>query len=101
MHLAIRRLDEAEFVDARKGRHRADQPDVRPFWRFDRTNAPVVGWMDVAHFEAGAIAAETTRPESRQATLVRQLRKRVRLVHELGKLRTPKEVTNDRAQRLR
>ena len=34
--LAVRRLDEAEFVDARETRHRRDQADVRAFRRLDR-----------------------------------------------------------------
>ena len=33
----------------------------------------------------------------RQTTLVRQFRERIRLVHELGELRTTKEIANDRA----
>ena len=35
--------------------------------------------VDVAHFEAGALAGETTRPEGREASLVRDLGERVRL----------------------
>ena len=54
---AVRRFDEAEIVDARERRQRADQTDVRTFRRFDRANAAVVRRMNVADFEARAIAA--------------------------------------------
>ncbi len=84
-----------------KVRHRADQTDVRTFRRLDRTNAAVVRRMHVAHFESGAIARQSARPERRQTTLVRQLRQRIRLIHELRKLRATEEIANDRAQRLR
>ena len=82
-HDAIGRLDEAEPVDAPVGRQRTDQSDVRAFRRFDRTDAAVVRVVDVAHFEACAFAREAARAECRQAPLVRQLRQRVGLVHEL------------------
>ena len=92
VHDAVRRLDEAEPVDARIGRERADQADVRTFRRLDRTDAAVVRVVDVAHFEAGALARETARPERREAALVRQLGQRVRLVHELRELRGAEEL---------
>src|SRR5262245_3736997 len=81
--LSIRRFDKAKFVDARE---RADQANVRTFGRFDGTNSAVVRWMNVAHFKAGALPAQTSRAESRQAALVGQFCKRIRLIHELRKL---------------
>src|SRR6516164_11860425 len=84
--LAIGCFDKAKLVDARERAHRADQPDVWAFGRFDRTNAAVVRWMNVAHFKAGALAAQTSRAESRQAALVGQFCERIRLIHELRKL---------------
>src|SRR5262245_5872168 len=42
LHLAVRRLDEPELVDARVARQRRDQADVRTFRRLDRADAPVV-----------------------------------------------------------
>ena len=83
LHLAVRRFDKSEFVDPRKRAHRADETDVRTFRRFDRTNAAVVRRMHVAHFESRAIAAQSTWPEGRETALVRQLRERIRLIHEL------------------
>ena len=56
--------------------------------------------MNVAHFEAGAIAAQTARPEGGETTLVRQFGERVRLIHELRELRTAEEITHDCAKRL-
>ena len=84
--LAVRRLDEAEFVDPGIGRHRVDQTDVRTFRRLDRADAAVVRRMNVADFEAGAIAVETAWPEGGETALVRQLGERVRLIHELRQL---------------
>ncbi len=57
--------------------------------------------MHVADFEARAIAAQTAWPEGRETALVRQLRERIRLIHELRELRAAEEVANHRAQRLR
>ncbi len=42
LDLAVRRLDEAELVDARVGRQRRDEADVRTFRRLDRADAAVV-----------------------------------------------------------
>src|SRR5262249_19834862 len=61
--LAIRRFDETKFIDAREGAHRTDQADVWTFRRLDGTNTAVMRRMNVAHFEAGALAAETSRSE--------------------------------------
>ena len=98
---AVRRLDEAELVDARVGRERVDEADVRTFRRFDRADAAVVRRMNVADFEAGALAVETARPERGEAALVRDLGERVDLVHELRQLRTREEIADDGRQRLR
>ena len=70
-HLAIGRLDEAHLVDARKGRERRDETDVRTFRRLDRADPAVVGRMHVADFEARTLARQTAWPESREAPLVR------------------------------
>src|SRR5205085_5355407 len=86
LDFAIRRFDESEFVDPRKGAHRADETDVRTFRRFDRADAAVMRWMHVTHFEARAITAQPARPEGRETALMRQLRERIRLIHELREL---------------
>src|SRR3954466_9379339 len=86
LHRAVGRLDEAVFVDARKGRERRDEPDVRAFRRLDRADAPVVGRVDVAHLEPGALAGEAARAQSGEPPLVSDLAERIRLVHELREL---------------
>ena len=58
LHAAIRRLDEAVVVDARKAGERADQTDVRAFRRFNRADAAVVRRVNVAHFESRAFARQ-------------------------------------------
>ncbi len=50
--------------------------------------------MHVADFEAGALTGETTGPKGGEATLVRDLREGVGLVHELRELRGAEELTN-------
>src|SRR5713101_3956019 len=100
-HFAIWRFDKTEFIDARESAHRTDQADVWTFWRLDRTNAAVMRWMNVAHFEPSAFTTKTSRAESRQATFVRQLRERIGLIHELRKLRPAKEIADNCAERLR
>ena len=101
LHDAVRRLDEAEVVDARVARERRDQSDVRTFRRFDRAHAAVLRIVHVAHFEAGALARQTARSERRQTTLVRQLGERIRLIHELRQLRRTEERLDHRADRAR
>ena len=101
LHLAVRRLDEAELVDARVARQRRDQADVRTFRRLNRADAAVVRRVDVADLEAGALARQTAWPERRETPLVRDLRERVGLVHELRQLRRPEELANRGHDRLR
>ena len=100
LDLAVRRLDEAELVDARVGRQRRDEADVRTFRRLDRADAAVVRRVHVAHLEAGALAGQTTGPERREATLVRDLGQRVGLVHELRQLRGAEVLLDHRRDRL-
>ena len=73
-HAAIRRLDEAVFVDAGKARQRADQADVRTFRRLNGADAAVVRRVYVAHFEARTLAAQTARPKGGKPPLVGDLR---------------------------
>ena len=98
--LAIRRFDKAELVDTRKARQRRDQSDVRTFRRLDRADAAVVRRVNVADLESGTLTRQTARPESRQTTLVRDLRQRIGLVHELRQLRRAEELANRGRHRL-
>ena len=90
--LAVRRLDEAELRDGRHRRERADQADVRAFRGLDRAHAAVVGRVDVAHLDRGALAGQAAGTERRQAAAVRQAVQRVRLLHELRQLRRAEEL---------
>ena len=101
LDLAVGRFDEAVFVDPRIGRERVDQADIRPFRGLDRTDAPVVRRVHVAHLEAGALARETTRTKRRQTPLVRDLRERIGLVHELRELRRAEELAHSSCRWLR
>ncbi|MNY04736.1 hypothetical protein D3C86_1374320 [compost metagenome] len=60
-----------------------------------------MGRVNVADFEAGALAGQTTRSKSRKTTLVGDFRKRVHLVHELRQLRGTEEFANGGSCRLR
>jgi DNA-directed RNA polymerase subunit beta len=53
---AVRGLHEAERVDPRVRRQRADEADVRAFRRLDRAHAAVVRRVDVTDLEAGPLA---------------------------------------------
>src|SRR4030095_6327329 len=82
-HFAVRGLDKTKLVDARERTHRADQTNVRTFRRLDRANPTVMRWMAVAHLNAVTFAAQTSGPERGQTAFMRQLGKRIRLIHEL------------------
>ena len=99
-HNAVRRFDEAEIVHLGKGRQGNDQADVRPFRRFDGADAPVVGGMHVANLKARPFAGQPAGAQSRQAPLVRHLRKRVGLVHELRQLGCAKKLLEHSCHRL-
>ncbi len=99
-HAPVRRLEEAVFIRARIQRERIDEADVRAFRRFDRAHAAVVRRMHVAHFEARALARQAARPQRGNAALVRDLRQRVRLVHELRQLRAAEELLDRGRDRL-
>src|SRR5580765_654456 len=101
LHLAVRRLDEAELVDARVARQRRDEADVRTFRRLDRADASVVRRVHVAHLESGTFTRQTARSERRETPLVRDLGERIGLVHELAELRRPEELANRGHDRLR
>ena len=57
--------------------------------------------MDVADFEAGAVAVEAAGPEGGETTLVRELGQRVDLVHQLGQLAAGEEFADRVAEGLR
>ena len=99
-HSAVRRFDEAVFVQAGIEGQRVDQADVRAFRRFDRAYAAVVRDVHVAHLEAGALAGQTARAQRGDTTLVRDLGQRVGLVHELRQLRRTEELLERRGNRL-
>ena len=98
--LAVGRFHEAEIIDLGEGGQRGDQADVRAFRRFDRADAAVVGGMNVADLEAGAVAGQAARPQGGQAALVGQFGQRIDLVHELRELAAAEEIADDRRERL-
>ena len=56
--------------------------------------------VHVAHFEAGALARETARTKRRETPLVRDLRQRIGLIHELRQLRGAEELAHRGGRRL-
>ena len=56
--------------------------------------------VNVADFESGALTRQTARPKCRQTALVRDLRQRVGLVHELRQLRRSEELADGSHDRL-
>ena len=97
---AVRCLDETVFVQARIQGQRVDQADVRTFRRFNRADAAVVRDVNVAYFEAGALAGQTTGAKGRNTALVGDLGQRIGLVHELRQLRSAEELFESRGNRL-
>ncbi|OQB36791.1 MAG: hypothetical protein BWY06_02684 [Candidatus Latescibacteria bacterium ADurb.Bin168] len=85
-HHPVRRLDESVLVDPRMRRERHDKTDVLAFRGLDGAHTPVVSMVNVAHLEPGAFPRKTTRPQSAEPPLVRQLVQRVCLCHELAEL---------------
>ena len=81
-------------------RQRANEADVGALGRLDGAHARVVGVVDVtdgrgdvrAAAGAGLVAGEAARAKRGQATLVREARQRVVLVHELRQLRGAEEL---------
>src|SRR5207245_2049312 len=59
LHLPVRRLDEAELVDARVARQRRDEADVRTFRRFNWTDASVMRRVHIADLEPRPLARQT------------------------------------------
>ena len=88
---AVRRLDEAEVVDARVSREVGDQADVRTFRGLDRAQAAVVRVVYVSNLEGCTVTGQTAGAEGRHTALVRQLCQRVVLVHELRERRGTEE----------
>ena len=99
-HAAVRRLDEAVFIDARESRERVDEADVRTFRRLDRADAAVMRRMHVAHLEARALARQAARTKRRETALMGDLRERIGLIHELRQLRRAEELAHRRRRRL-
>src|SRR5579859_6281314 len=99
-NLAVRALDEAVLIDAGIGRQRVDQTDIRTFGGLDRADTAIMGRVHVAHFEAGALTGQTTRPEGRETALMGDFRQRVGLIHELAELRAAEELTDSGGGRL-
>ena len=86
VNLAVRCLDETETVDTSVVRKRTDKTDVRTFRSLNRTHTAVVRVMYVADFKACTLTGETARAKSRKTALMRKLRQRIVLIHELRKL---------------
>ena len=97
---AIRRFDEAIFVDAAERGQRVDETDVRAFRRFNRADAAVVRRVNVADFEACTLTCQTAWSKCGHTTLMRHFRQRVGLIHELRQLRRAEEFTDSRHSRL-
>ena len=103
-HAAVRRLDEAELVDASEGGQRRDEADVRTFRGLDGADAAVVRGVDVADLEARSLAREAAGAERAEAALVRDLGERAAevLLHHRGDwLRVDEVVRHERVDLLR
>ena len=82
-HLAVGGFDETEVVDLCKDAEGGDQTDVRTFRGLDGAQTAIVRVVHVTDLEACSLTGQTARTEGGDTALVRQLRQRVGLVHEL------------------
>src|SRR5215472_16507633 len=79
LHLPVGRFDETVIVDAGVAAQGRDQSDVRTFRGLNRADAAIVGGMNVAYLESGALPRQAARTQGRETPLVRDLRQRVGL----------------------
>ncbi len=94
---AIRRFDVSALVDTGIARKRRYKTYVLTFGRLDRAHTRVVRIVNVTHLESDVLAVETAGSQCRKLALVRKLRYRVGLVHELRELRRAEKLF-DRAR---
>ncbi len=82
----IRGFDEPVLVDPGIGAQRADEANVGTFRGLNGTHSPIVGVVHVPDFKACPLPTQSPGTQGAQPSLVGQLRQRVGLIHELGKL---------------
>ncbi len=82
-HLLVGRFDIAHGVEPRIARQGRDETDIRTLRGLNRADPAIVGGMDIADFEARALARQSAGAERRQTAFVGDLGERVGLIHEL------------------
>ena len=97
---AVGRLDEAVLVDPRVGRERGDKSDIGALGGFNRADAAVMGRVNVADLETGALAGQTAGAKRGEPALVRDFAQRIGLIHELRQLRGAEELLDHGGSRL-
>ena len=78
------------------GSQRVDETGVRALWSLNRAKTTVMRRMNVSHSKACTFSGEATWAKSRNPALVRQLRQRIGLIHELAQLTGAEELFNRR-----
>ena len=96
---AVGSFDEAVFIYSCIGCKGVDKADVWAFGRLDRAHSAVMRIVNVANFERCTVAVQTAGAESGKPALMGQLRKRVRLIHELGQLGRTEKLFDGRRYR--
>ena len=99
-HFPVGALDKAKVVHTGKRGQAGDQTNVGSFRGLHRTNAAIMGGMNIPDLEPGAFAGQTSRAKRRQAALMGQFRQRVDLIHKLRQLASAKKVAHNRRQGL-
>ena len=98
-HFAVRGFDETEIINLCKDAKGGDKTNVRTFRGLDGAETAIVGIVHVTHLKACSLTGQTSRTEGRDTALVRQLRQRVGLVHELRQLVRAEEAVDDGRER--
>ena len=93
-------FNKAVLINPGMGGQGTDQASIGAFRSFDRTDAAVVGRVNIADGESSPLPGKTPRAEGTDPALVGELRQGVGLVHELAQLAGAKELLDGRHQGL-
>jgi len=86
LHFTVRRLNEPEIVHTRIRSQRNDKADIRTFRGLYGADPSIMGRMHITDSKPARSRVESAGAECRQPALMCDLRQRIGLVHELGKL---------------
>ena len=93
-------LDKPVLINSRVGCQRVNQTDVRAFRGLDGAHSSVMGVMDITDLKSRTVSGKSSGSKCGKTSLMRQLSKRIILVHKLGQLGRTEELLYRRGNRL-